>query len=78
MLNQLVREGLQNFIILTKVFTKGEKLCIFHWKIGVFLFRPSILSVAKLSFTGKGGNSIKIINIFSPTPQKHILEDKDR
>ena len=29
---------------------------IFHWKIDVFLFRPSILTVAKLSFTGEGGN----------------------
>ena len=67
MLNQLVREGLQNFIILAEVFTKGGK----HWKIGVFPLRLSILTVAKLSFTGKGGNSIKIIHFFNPTPQKH-------
>ena len=46
MLNQLIREGLQNFIILAEVFTKGGKWCIFHWKIGVFPLRLSILTVA--------------------------------
>ena len=51
---------------------------IFHWKIDVFLFRPSILTVAKLSFTGEGGNFHQNDNVFNPTPQEHILEGKDR
>ena len=43
----------------------------FHkgWKIGVFPFRPSILTGAKLFFSGKGANSIKIMKYFNPTPQ---------
>ena len=63
MLNQLVREGLENINHLGGYILKGWKMINFYRK--VFLFRPSILTVARLLFSGKGSNSIKIINLLT-------------